>query len=966
MTSLFEQYCDSFSINADEIRNCQRGAYYSILAHFTKSRKPCLVGLPTGSGKTALMMALCFGMRSKRTLIVTPATILRHQTFEKFKNLDDIRDTHAIPQDIPNPTVLEAVHEFQSVDEWNLCLPYEVIIATPNVTSSGYQRVNPPPKDLFDLLIVDEAHHSPAATWKELINTFSSAGTKSILLTGTPYRRDRIEIPADLVYDYPMGLAIDDGIYAPVKFINVRKTLKDRDLKLARSAIVAREQIKEKHGTYPLMLVKTDRKQHAYELCSIYKKQGLQVDAIHTDFSDEANRTTLEKIKNLKLDGVVAVGMLGEGLDVPLMKLAVFHRNPQSLPHTIQVIGRLSRSGTDIKEGVVVGYPDDFSRETFNLYDASPDWLRLIPELERKLIAGRVGTRNSGFLKGGEDFLFDSDLNPFFSVSAYKWSSIPSAAKLERIRQWAKYTKERSDTVERVSLFENDTVIAITKTTYQPDWIKSGGYSRIYQERFNLHLFFQYKEIILEYSTDPQIAGDLRNKLFTGGFIYLNSEMLTHALGSGDGSYIVVGLKNSAGFFQGVPRYKMLLGTEVQAGISISDSKVFHAGHCLMRIDRQDRDSEIRGIAYKKSRIWSLRRDNLRKFREWCLNVGETLLNENKVYLPGLEMLRKTENLHEFTAKPLALVHDPFLYSRKVEFIQKNSDTCKINCLPNMIITDWTNSSITFAIQALDVTEKINLGNSGDITFEKLSGADYVVIVDGIEGEREEYPLDEFFNEFNPMVLFQDGSTLVDGLYSKPTHIPEIPNEVFQSINWNDCDIYSEINNTKDGISIQEFMEKKYIPSRNPDLVIHDHNAQEIADAISIDMKRNVVSLYHMKSAKISGGKKELPGSRKDDIEEVLAQAICSGYWLKNIDFANELVRRVKERKATKIILPATTATLVAFANSYAPPLFNFEIVIVQPAIAKSKVSKAVKNLIACTYDYINAVNAKLTIICND
>lgn len=62
------------------------------------------------------------------------------------------------------------------------------------------------PKNYFDLIIVDEAHHPNARTWTDAIRHFSDA--KIVKLTGTPFRTDGQEIEGELVYNYKIALAM--------------------------------------------------------------------------------------------------------------------------------------------------------------------------------------------------------------------------------------------------------------------------------------------------------------------------------------------------------------------------------------------------------------------------------------------------------------------------------------------------------------------------------------------------------------------------------------------------------------------------------------------------------------------------------------------------------------------------------------------------------------------------------------
>lgn len=81
------------------------------------------------------------------------------------------------------------------------------------------KNVPSPPGDLFDIVLVDEAHHSAAETWNDLMNAFPFA--YRILFTATPFRRDNREIKAKPVYYYPLARAYDEKTFGEVTYFPV-------------------------------------------------------------------------------------------------------------------------------------------------------------------------------------------------------------------------------------------------------------------------------------------------------------------------------------------------------------------------------------------------------------------------------------------------------------------------------------------------------------------------------------------------------------------------------------------------------------------------------------------------------------------------------------------------------------------------------------------------------------------------
>ena len=69
------------------------------------------------------------------------------------------------------------------------------------------------------MIIIDEAHHSEASSWKTVIHKFSQ--TKIIYMTATPFRSDRKEIDGTLIYRYPFRSATLKGYVKRLKSVYV-------------------------------------------------------------------------------------------------------------------------------------------------------------------------------------------------------------------------------------------------------------------------------------------------------------------------------------------------------------------------------------------------------------------------------------------------------------------------------------------------------------------------------------------------------------------------------------------------------------------------------------------------------------------------------------------------------------------------------------------------------------------------
>jgi superfamily II DNA or RNA helicase len=946
----FSKHSTAFNVLAGGLRECQIGGFCAARAHFSTSNDPCLISMPTGSGKTGLMMALSFGFKARRALVISPAAVLRRQIATEFTSLRVLREAKSLSLGVRlKPSVISIDTEVRSTAQWQRYASYDVITATTRTTSPQLKNVKPPPRDFFDVVFVDEAHHEPAETWRALVDSFDKNQTKIILLTGTPYRRDHLPIGGRLSFVYPIARALRDGIYATVNFATAGDpTPATRDTVLARRGI---QQFRRLHRSgKPLILVKTDRVAHADQLAELYRSHGLRIAAIHSDQPDTTNESNVDAARKGNLNGLVVVGMMGEGLDIPELKVAVFHRNPQSLPYTLQLIGRLARVPPGLKHGIVVACSSDFTKETFRLYEGTEDWLQLIPQLERQLIGpGQIRSRHSVEDSGAEIEL--ADARPFFAVSVGVRSSRVRKPSLvgETFR-----TSKGQASVLIDEMLSNDFRAIVTTTTEKPDWLQSHGISNVLNSHYDLHCFYLGKQhILISQTTEDALGRDIQRRLCT--VRKLPGYELGRVLSVQDGTYSVIGLQNTTALSAVMPSYKMLLGREAELAVTNADRNSFTPGHGLMKLGITAH-SEWRGVAFKNSKVWSLQRRDLGDLREWMRTLENAVLGSGSAVLPKLTLLRRSVPLDRFPFAPIAALWSPSLFTAEITWRNANQIVAGLPAIK--VNNSWIGTAGKLSIEeiAVDVNASIK---DAYLTFSPTAAVDWTVTVD--RGAISTYPLKEFLDEFPLTLLFPDGSSVMDRLYSKPNTEPVIDYNLLKQQIWTGYSITKEIPNGVTPKSVHEYIQD-HIALHSNSVAIYDHGTREVADYVEFDPTGPFVCFYHCK-----GSGAVTPGTRQDDFEELVAQGMACLRRVHSAQLIPRLEERLQNRQAR--IVHGTSAQWQTAKTKFEPTTWNFRLVLVQPGLSLSKLKTnagaILRPLLASAADYVQTSGAALEIWCS-
>jgi superfamily II DNA or RNA helicase len=388
-----KQWTQSFEMHplgreGKSLRPPQYGGLCAIAAHWSLSNDVATIVMPTGTGKTEAMLAAFAGMVQGTTLIVVPSKNLKSQTVGKFLRLGLLRELGVVAADVPNPVVGVLDHRPKDAAEIEFIKRCDVVVAVINTVGQGSAAVlGDDIANLFETLMIDEAHHVAATTWAGLRDCYQSK--KVLQFTATPFRRDGKPIEGKLLYTYPLGRAQADGYFKKIHFHGITEAdPKDGDHAIARAA-VAQLRADLSAGFDHLIMARCETIERAEEVQEIYRKVAADLKPIlvHSELRD--TESLIKALRNRASRIVVCVDMLGEGFDFPELKVAAVHDSHKSLAILLQFTGRFTRTGSSTigEASVFANVATPQVRNALEaLYTEDADWNKLLAELSSNAI----------------------------------------------------------------------------------------------------------------------------------------------------------------------------------------------------------------------------------------------------------------------------------------------------------------------------------------------------------------------------------------------------------------------------------------------------------------------------------------------------------------------------------------------------------------------------------------------------
>jgi superfamily II DNA or RNA helicase len=327
-----------------------------------------LVSLPTGTGKTVVFAAMPgFFKMKKRMLVLAHREELIEQAAAKFAAA------------APELTV--------GIEQGSRRAPADARIVLASVATLGRtpsDRLRRLPPDQFYLIVVDEAHHAVAATYRRVFEHFGLfvEGTRRLLVgfTATPRRGDKqklSEVFQEIAYARSLPEMVRAGYLCPVRGWRVSTSIDLAgvdvrhgdfvDSELARAVDVPERNrlvVESYEGLTPgrRAIVFCVNVAHARTLAAAFAERGIPAAAVWGAMPPDDRRATLRRFGAGELAVLTNCNVLTEGFDEPRVDCVVMARPTQSQLLYAQMVGRGTRLHEKKSDLVVIDIVDNSAR----------------------------------------------------------------------------------------------------------------------------------------------------------------------------------------------------------------------------------------------------------------------------------------------------------------------------------------------------------------------------------------------------------------------------------------------------------------------------------------------------------------------------------------------------------------------------------------------------------------------------
>ena len=944
------------------LRTPQIGALHALLAQRTLGHgEPSTVVLPTGTGKTDTMIAN-FCLEPMLTLVVVPSDSLRTQISEQFATLGKLPGAGVLAEGVLAPIVAVLKKRFKTVEEVDeLLSACNVLVTTAAALDGLDQATLGRLTELTGQLFVDEAHHVAARTWATVAEAFVEK--RVVQFTATPFREDGQHLPGRIIYAYPLQLAQEMGYFAPINYVSIT-SFATPDEALAEAA-TTRLRADLENGHDHILMARVKNLRRAADILEIYRDLAPDLAPVNVDsrLGKREQRAALDALADRSSRVVVCVDMLGEGFDLPQLKVAAIHDPHRSLAVTLQFIGRFTRTGGALLGEATAFVPrqlgvlDDRLRQ---LYAEDSDWNMLVRDLTAAAVESeREKTEfDRAFTQVPNEIAIGS-LRPKMSTVMYL------ADELE----WnpdAVYDLY-GDVLHThpIAINHRDRVLWFVTAESQPvPWGDVLDLSEVVHHFHLVHCDLDTGRLYINSSNNDSVHEALAKAIGGEGVKLVKGKEVYRIL-----SKVSRRVPTNIGLIDAVNRnrrFMMLVGDNVIEGFGPTAAQKTQTNISAYGYNGSSR---VTYSAARKGRVWSHAvARNLLDWVRWATDVGEVLTDDTITFesvMDGFLIPTFVTERPPLVALGIEWHHDVVWNTSEYRTVIAANVEVPIIDL-SLEITDWSDSGpIKFAVVSDDWSLAYSMTFDDDGPRCSADGDDAVV-----RTRRMDEPLSDFMNRKGMAVYFTGDAFLApDGHLLQPRwDLPMFDPADLEVIDWTGVDIRKESQGPNRAADSVQYRTIEHLGAEKDwDLIIDDDGTGEMADIVLLKHTDHLleITLVH---CKYSHG--DAPGARVADVYEVCGQAAkCHNARAQAPILIEKLIRREKKRQTDKNItglIKGTESRLLELAGAAYVSDVAVTAVIAQPGISQHRMSNPQAEVLASTASYLKETHgSSFRVLCS-
>ena len=350
------------------LRPYQVDAVAAIRAAFASRRRAPCYQLPTGGGKTIVFSYIAreAAKRGTRVLILVHR---RELLLQGSRALQEVGLPHGLVAPTLPPT------------------DAQVRIASVQTLVRRLDHVPPP-----DLLVIDEAHHAVAGSWRRVLERWPRARVLGV--TATPARLDGkgLGVRVGGVFDHLVlgpsvqdltdaGFLVPADVYAPpmkADLEGVRTRLGDFDRREIRvrmdRPVITGDAVEHYLRLAPGRpgIAFCASVEHARHVAEAFSEAGVPSEPIDGGMGDGDRDGALARLASGETRVLTSCEIVSEGFDLPAVEVAILLRPTQSLTLYLQQVGRVLRPSPGKASATVLDHVGNVERH--GLPDADRTW----------------------------------------------------------------------------------------------------------------------------------------------------------------------------------------------------------------------------------------------------------------------------------------------------------------------------------------------------------------------------------------------------------------------------------------------------------------------------------------------------------------------------------------------------------------------------------------------------------------